>query len=947
VRISIQFLADTASFETNTKRASKEAERAAREMEAHFKRAGVVIGAALAAAATAVTALVAKSIKSAGDLNEMAQKVGSSAKELSTLQFAAQQSGVAIEALQTGMVKLAKNAADVAKNGVGPAADAFAALGISVKDQEGALKNSDVLLKEVAEQLSQYEDGANKTALAVAVFGKAGADMIPMLNEGATGIAALQEQARQLGLELSNETAQQAEEFGDKVAALGMVAQGLGNAIMEQVLPSLSGFAQGMIDSATEGDKFAAVAKALRTGMDFMLTVFIKGVEIVQNFTAVIGFLIEALTAMPKAVLEAVKSLGPFFEGMGAILDGDLSGAADKFREAMAKAAAVGPNLIASFKNAGTALKGSFAANAADAQRKLDAMAEASLDAAKATNEVGKQSKGAAPAMRDLAKEAANSEKAMKELEAREAAYVAMMQRAAEEQIDWVMKNKQAAAERQKNFERTAAELEREVELLGMTNAEREVALRRMEADNLARGENGNVVEAWADRYFDALTRAADAEKELQRQQENSALFERGFDALASALTDAFRRGGEGGFEALGDMLEDFAADLFNTKFVIPIKAAFQSGGVQGVMSGFQNNFGNGTGFRGTNGGMNWGNVGQFAGGAYGVYDAYRNGPGGGDGALAGAAAGAQAGMVFGPWGAAIGAIIGGLAGYFGGGEPTIRVSDRENDATARSRLDDVIGVARDRMEPGTATRFAEAIAAFDNQIAGVLDSYSGGGEQLERVRAALANWSIRVEGDAATIENVLTERFGDILATFSQDVQDFVMEADTLEERVSRLAEVLIRPDQIAAIFAALEEADLLAGMDDAGRALYALNKEFDAIRDELIRLAASEEELARVEEFRARAIERLNAVQTDANEITGEAPHTPSSSINSATPARPSKAPCAACVKNLTRRLTAPTNWRVPRACRARARKTWRASASRSTSAKRRPSRTSRKRW
>lgn len=511
MRISIQFLADTASFETNTKRASKEAQRAAREMEQHFRRAGVVIGTALAAAATAVGALVAKSIKHAGDLNEMAQKVGSSAKELSTLQFAAQQSGVAIDALQTGMVKLSKNAADVAKNGVGPAADAFAALGISVKDQEGALKNSDVLLKDVAEQLSQYEDGANKTALAVAIFGKAGADMIPMLNEGREGIADLQDQARELGLELSNETAARAEEFGDKVEALGLLSRGLGNAIMEKVLPSLSGFAGAMLDTATEGDKFTAVAEGIQTGLDFMLTLFIKGTEIIQNFVAVIGFLIEALVAMPKAVLEAVKSLGPFFEGMGAILDGDLTGAAEKFREAMAKAAAVGPNFVAAFQNAGTALKGSFAANAEEAQRKLDAMAESSLNAAAGAEEVDRQTKGAAPGLRDLAGEAAKAEKAMADLAEREKSYMDMLARAGQEQADWVQANKAAIADQEATFAERTRDLENEIKLAGLSGAAHARAAMQIAAENLARDKNGKVVASQVGHYMELL-------EQLERQ---------------------------------------------------------------------------------------------------------------------------------------------------------------------------------------------------------------------------------------------------------------------------------------------------------------------------------------------------------------------------------------------------------------------------------------------
>ena len=62
-------------------------------------------------------------------------------------------------------------------------AKAFKALGISVKDNEGNLRSSEEVFLDVADKFSKMEDGAGKTTLAIKLFGKSGADLIPLLNQ--------------------------------------------------------------------------------------------------------------------------------------------------------------------------------------------------------------------------------------------------------------------------------------------------------------------------------------------------------------------------------------------------------------------------------------------------------------------------------------------------------------------------------------------------------------------------------------------------------------------------------------------------------------------------------------------------------------------------------------------------------------------------------------------
>ncbi|WP_447407521.1 hypothetical protein, partial [Clostridium perfringens] len=90
-------------------------------------------------------------------------------------------------------------------------------LGISIKGTDGALKSNSQLLNEVSERFAKLQDGPIKTAAAMALFGKAGADLIPLLNGGSASIKEMTDEAKALGLEISSTTGAAAEQFNDNL----------------------------------------------------------------------------------------------------------------------------------------------------------------------------------------------------------------------------------------------------------------------------------------------------------------------------------------------------------------------------------------------------------------------------------------------------------------------------------------------------------------------------------------------------------------------------------------------------------------------------------------------------------------------------------------------------------------------------------------------------------
>jgi hypothetical protein len=175
-------------------------------------------------------------------LSKQAQATGIAIEELSALKYAADLSGVAFESMTASMGRLNRGIVDAYK-GTGTANDAFRTLGINVKNADGSIKGSSTVLGELADRFAGMEDGAVKSALAMDIFGKSGAQMIPMLNSGSAGIKGMTEEAERLGLVIDQKTGTAAEAFNDAVRKLQLSFTGMGNTLMQDALPYMQKFA--------------------------------------------------------------------------------------------------------------------------------------------------------------------------------------------------------------------------------------------------------------------------------------------------------------------------------------------------------------------------------------------------------------------------------------------------------------------------------------------------------------------------------------------------------------------------------------------------------------------------------------------------------------------------------------------------------------------------------
>lgn len=296
-------------------------------MKSVFNFSGALKGLVAGATLTGLIALVKHSIDAADKMYKLAQATGVPVEELSALAYAANLSDVEVEDLAKSLEKLDRNMVKAAE-GTGEAADAFAAMGISVKNTDGSLKSTDQMLGEIADKFSKYKDGAEKTALAMAIFGKSGAAMIPMLNRGSQGIQEMAEEARELGLVLSEESAAAAEQFNDNIKRLGGVSKGWIAAVRNEFLPTLNELTESLIQSAKESGGLEKAAKVGATGIRLLVS---AGIVTVGVFKTLGDGLAAIAALLYTSVATAFKSAGGLIGGVAEsimkVLGGDFSGA--------------------------------------------------------------------------------------------------------------------------------------------------------------------------------------------------------------------------------------------------------------------------------------------------------------------------------------------------------------------------------------------------------------------------------------------------------------------------------------------------------------------------------------------------------------------------------------------------------------------------------------------
>jgi hypothetical protein len=241
----------------------------------------------------------------AHELEVMAQETGLSTDALQELQFAANMTGVGTDQLNTNIFFLSRSM-DAARRGSEQQAAAFAKLHVKVTGANGKLRDTDEVLMDLADRFADLPDGLEKTHLAMEVFGRSGARVIPLLNKGADGLREIREEA----VKLTDEQIEAGVEFTLLQKQIQAYMEGTWHQVAADVLPIFNQILKRTLEwwrlnQQLVRQRLTQVIRGIATAISYLSSV-VK--FLADNVEALTGILIGAAAAWALVNVAAVKA---------------------------------------------------------------------------------------------------------------------------------------------------------------------------------------------------------------------------------------------------------------------------------------------------------------------------------------------------------------------------------------------------------------------------------------------------------------------------------------------------------------------------------------------------------------------------------------------------------------------------------------------------------------
>lgn len=243
-----------------------------------------------------------KSVTDVGDhLNDLRKITGLTVVELGGLGKAAKLNGTDLDSVAKAVGLMSKN--------MYSGAAAFDTLGISTKDSSGQLRNAGQVFLDVADKFSKMEDGATKSALANAVFGKSGRELIPLLNEGRSALESnIESYAKYSGM--TAQAAEESDRFNDILVMLNGRVTAIKTSFVAELLPTLNAIGTAMLNTAQSTGQFSFAANVV---VPVLKGLAIAGFTVVDTFQGIgreIGARAAQLTALASLDFKNVAFIG-------------------------------------------------------------------------------------------------------------------------------------------------------------------------------------------------------------------------------------------------------------------------------------------------------------------------------------------------------------------------------------------------------------------------------------------------------------------------------------------------------------------------------------------------------------------------------------------------------------------------------------------------------------
>ncbi len=207
---------------------------------------GLGLGTAFSVAG--LVAFTKKSIDAIDNLNDLSKSTNVTVEDLTGLDLAARQSGTDLEKLATSFNKLSVN--------IGKNREEYAKLGVTAKDPLEAFK-------QLADIFNSIQDPQDQAAFGAKAFGKAYAEIVPLLKEGGDAIGRMVTRGKELS-GVTQEMVNEADKFNDQLEEFEVQAGAVGFQFAKVLLPSFNDTLTAMRQLGKEGHPLLALLRGFQ-----------------------------------------------------------------------------------------------------------------------------------------------------------------------------------------------------------------------------------------------------------------------------------------------------------------------------------------------------------------------------------------------------------------------------------------------------------------------------------------------------------------------------------------------------------------------------------------------------------------------------------------------------------------------------------------------------------
>lgn len=256
------------------------------------------MGTAAAGAGATLYKFATDSAATADNIDKMSQKIGMSKQAYQEFDFICSQSGMSVDQLKGGFKTLTTQM-DSAIKGGDKATNAFAKLGVTVEDVKN-LSREDLFKKTIA-GLQKLDNETERATLANQLFGKAGSEMMPLLNSGAGSIEEMTQKAHDLGLVMSDEAIGAGVKFTDTMDQLKRSFSMIGTEIGVSVMPIIQKLGEWLVEEVPKIKEFVGP--------------IFEGIK--SFFELTVGKISEIGLKLNEILGPSLEKIGTWFKGEG------------------------------------------------------------------------------------------------------------------------------------------------------------------------------------------------------------------------------------------------------------------------------------------------------------------------------------------------------------------------------------------------------------------------------------------------------------------------------------------------------------------------------------------------------------------------------------------------------------------------------------------------------